>query len=461
MSSSRSTSFSDQENINSNAICRGCFISLTLVREILSEYCSDCSPEHRRSIRSLSFSIIARSGSLIDDLRANDLKFNTSKVISKIDQNKKDLSEHSKSLKAKVDNYFKSHIKNLSDFQVKITKDLNILNSKLEENLHLTNLRERIPNLKILRKIIKNKPLRTRKIANLVVNQASILSISSLISKSSVTINYKIEDFFTEPILIYFTGSSNSTLNKFQVYLNKFSNFPLTKEKNCESKIFQKTGSFIQYDRNSIYFAGDDGSWFSRGLWNINYSKSESTAIRLSSCPKFKNYSLELYESMLMMVGGNKKEILIFDFESFNWQKWLELPAVLGTTHSTRIDEKLICVGNKYDLAVYVDLVQGRLSANGQHIGKKLVFSYEKNWFIFNKNEVFVYDTQTDNILSYKHLRYEQCSVLRCPGKAKVIYPYLYFMTINKKHPKGQEFSVWRFSVISYDLVKLDVKLES
>lgn len=443
----------------SNIICRGCLILLTQKHEIEDQSCQSCYSNSNLTIRRYNSFPARRKQALIEDISYDDISTKTSTILKHFQDVSKEVEENSTSLKKILDLSLRQNIEEIYKFKQKMLEELIKAEKLLKSNLHLSNPSIDNPELRLLSTLLSKNNFKKEL---QVLCSIDIERINENIRKSSVKVCKTIENFSEEPVLNHFSSLSDANIMiQLSIYLNQLRLVSLVSDSTTK---WPSSGSYIEYKPGFTFFAGRNGFFSEGGLWSIVHSgrnKAQSFNFKICGFDNVQGHSLEYFEGVLYVIGGNSKEIKALHIDEIKHRDWLTvktLPAGvkgLGITHSVLVNDVIHFVGNSCTYYNLFDLKTKSLKCFELAQGNKIIFCHDNYRFVFLNGKVRVYCN--DQIEEFKHGADQKFNDYRCPGKAKVLYPYLYFITANCMNTEDG-FKVWRFSVKNFHLENLIVK---
>jgi len=431
---------------SSNTICRICLSALSSIDGIFSDECIDCRNYISSHIRyRRSNSIISRQDR--DSIRSaltifNSVEESKNNIIRLFSNIKNAVGDNRKKLEAALDSTILMKIGEVNDFKNKVNSQMLELKHSAEKQIHLIE----IPKDDTVG-VILNKLSGSEKIGQLGVFNYRIDSdkIVEKIKKSSISAPNKIEVFLSEPDIKFFIPRPLFKMKKFKLFTKTYEDVPILNVKEFD---WPEKGNLIEYQENLFLYAGEVGFFSTKGVWNIDTSLENINAILVGNFPGREDHTLEYLNQKIYALGGNSKKIQYFSLDTQNgWETLLNLPEEIGYSHSVRIGETAFLVGaksknlykyhineNKLETDNYQSFVKGQNRFIFDLDGKELIFT---NSQVLWKKEIIC---QTG----------ENFSGLRCAGKGKIVYSYLYFVTYNQRF----EQNVWRLCLRSFLLVR-------
>ena len=448
-----------QANETGNIICRACLILLTQKHEIENQYCQSCYPNSDLLLKRYYSFPIRRKQALIEEISYNDISTKTSAILAHFQKVSKEVQENSKSLKKVLDSFSSENIQEISKFKQKILEELAKAENLIKSNLHLPLSTIDNSELKLLSTLLGKNQF--KKEVN-VLCSIKLENINQNIRRSSIKVCKTIENFSEEPILNHFSSLSQAnTMVQLSIYLNQLRLVSLISDAATK---WPSSGSYIEYKQGFTFYAGRNGYFYEGGLWSIVHSgrnKAQPFNFKICGFDNVQGHSLEYFGGVLYVIGGNSKEIKALYIDEMQKRDWLTVKALpvgvkgLGITHSVLVNEVIHFVGNSCIYYNLFDLKKNTFKSFELAQGNKIILCHDLYRFVFINGKVRVY--YSNQVEEFKHGADKRFDENRCPGKAKVVYPYLYFITVNCLNTE-ESFKVWRFSVKNFHLENLNVK---
>lgn len=428
-----------------NSICRACLCPLFTIDELFRGECMDCREykplgRHRNSIilrmERATLNSTGLTGAKIED----SMNFITS-LFNKL---KKRVLENSDNLKSVLDSTMFEKIEEANKLKNSVNSDIIKQKKAAKNQIHLISIPKNNSAGIILNKLLNSEKLGQSGVLIYKIDSKKILE---KIKQSTVISPYKIEAFTNEPEIKYFISKPQFRMKKFKIYSKILEDVPILNVKEFD---WPEKGTFIEYQQNLFLYSGRVGFFFSKELvWNIDTSLEKINAIQVGNFPRREDYTLEYFYPKIYIFGGNSKEIQYFSLNDENDRRnLLNLPEEIGYSHSARIGDTVYLVGAKSKNLYKYLIKENKLETHNYQF---FVNGQNKFVFDFNGNELIITNSQVAIKREIISQTGENFSGLRCSGKGKIVYSYLYFVTYNEKF----ESNVWRLCLISFQLVKL------